>query len=119
MQLQMSCAPSPCTYNITQSFFNNGLFYDLFIYFLNKILREKKHEYISVGEQCCDKLSLGEIGLSHKMRGNLFLWLFATVIIVWNGPIHLNACLLSLPLCVPLFPYLTCFDSVQLIQHRA
>lgn len=117
MQQQMSCAPSPCTYNITQSFFNNALFYDLFIYFLNNT--QEKSKYISVGEQCCDKLSLGEIGLSHKMRGNLFLWLFATVIIVWNGPIHLNACLLSLPLCVPLFPYLTCFDSVQLIQHRA
>lgn len=58
-------------------------------------------------ESYCDKLSLGEVGLSRRMRENLFLWLFATVIIVWIRPVHLPACLLRLPLNVPLLPHLT------------
>ena len=61
----------------------------------------------AVVESYCDKLSLGEVGLSRRMRENLFLWLFATVIIVWIRPVHLPACLLRLPLNVPLLPHLT------------
>lgn len=40
------------------------------------------------------------------MSGDLFLWLFAAVIIVHISPVHLAACLLSSPLHRPVLPHL-------------
>lgn len=106
---------APFHYNITQSFFNLA---SLFLFFFQNIQRVcTSRRWIRAGDNAaelyCDKLSLGEVALSRTMRGNLFPWLFAAVVLVWIRPVHLPACLLGLPLHGPLLPHLTRFNSIR------